>query len=137
MTYSIKILITNLLLIFIVMASKGQNTLTINVINLNSNKGAVVLELSDSNKTLVKGVTKEINNYCSEITIEKLPTGHYSFRYFHDINNNENLDTRFFIPKEGFGFSNNATGKFGPPDHEETLFWVENDTTVTVKPVYY
>jgi len=138
MRYSIKLFITNLLLIFAGITLMGQNTLTIHVIDLNSNNGSVVLELCNSNNIVVKGVNNEINEYRSKITIEELPTGQYSFRYFHDINKNERLDTRFrIIPKEGFGFSNNANGKFGPPDHEETLFWIEHDTTVTVTPIYY
>ena len=36
---------------------------------------------------------------------------------------NEKLDTNFFgIPKEQFGFSNNAKGRFGPPSFESASF---------------
>jgi uncharacterized protein (DUF2141 family) len=40
-----------------------------------------------------------------------------------DSNKNEKLDTNFFgIPKEQFGFSNNAKGRFGPPSFESASF---------------
>ena len=46
-------------------------------------------------------------------------------QHFHDENSNEELDTNFIgIPKEGFGFSNDAFGKFGPKKFKEWLFEV-------------
>jgi uncharacterized protein (DUF2141 family) len=47
----------------------------------------------------------------------------YAIAAYHDANGNEKLDENFFgIPKEGYGFSNNARGTFGPPSFEKAAF---------------
>ncbi|HIE03040.1 MAG TPA: DUF2141 domain-containing protein [Thiotrichaceae bacterium] len=47
----------------------------------------------------------------------------YAIAAYHDTNGNEKLDENFFgIPKEGYGFSNNARGTFGPPSFEKAAF---------------
>jgi uncharacterized protein (DUF2141 family) len=49
-----------------------------------------------------------------------LPFGTYAISVFHDENENGQLDTGIFgIPKEPYGFGNNAMGAFGPPDFNE------------------
>ena len=48
--------------------------------------------------------------------------GTYSMAVMHDKNSNGRAD----IFTEGFGFSNNPSLTFGPPEHEETLFEVAN-----------
>jgi len=51
-----------------------------------------------------------------------IPFGEYSFLAFLDNDNNEMLSANFIgIPKEPFGFSNNARGKFGPPKWDDAL----------------
>ena len=53
----------------------------------------------------------------------ELPDGIYAIGLYVDSNKNEKLDTNFFgIPKEQFGFSNNAKGRFGPPSFESASF---------------
>ncbi len=45
-----------------------------------------------------------------------LPAGEFAVAVFHDENDNGELDSNFLgIPTEGYGFSRNATGTFGPP----------------------
>ena len=45
-----------------------------------------------------------------------LPAGRFAIAVFHDENGNGALDTDILgIPKEGYGFSRNARGSFGPP----------------------
>jgi uncharacterized protein (DUF2141 family) len=44
-----------------------------------------------------------------------LPAGRFAVAVFHDENDNGELDTNLLgLPKEGYGFSRNATGSFGP-----------------------
>ena len=53
----------------------------------------------------------------------ELPDGIYAIGLYVDSNKNEKLDTNFFgIPKEQFGFSNNAKRRFGPPSFESASF---------------
>lgn len=54
------------------------------------------------------------------ISFDDLPKGNYSISVIHDENLNGKLDKNFVgIPKEGFGFSNNKMGTFGPPSFKD------------------
>ena len=55
-----------------------------------------------------------------------LPSGDYAVALFHDENGNGKLDTRFGIPREGVGFSNNPRLFFGPPRFAAASFEVTN-----------
>ena len=56
-------------------------------------------------------------------TIDSLPEGIYAFGVFHDENNNQSIDQNWLgIPTEGFAFSNNAMGNFGPPSYDQAKF---------------
>ena len=62
-----------------------------------------------------------------------LPTGTYAIGVFHDVNGNNSLDTNFLgIPKEQYGFGNDATGSFGPPSFDEAAIKVSKDATHTI-----
>lgn len=119
-------------------AEKDQVTLTILIKNLDSNEGTVVLDFRDGNDKAVRGFTSPVANKQCLIKVAALRPGKYAFRYFHDRNNNKKLDTNWIgIPTEGYGFSNNAKGKFGPPAFKDMLFEVNKDATVTCSPVYW
>ena len=48
--------------------------------------------------------------------LEGVPPGRYAVKAYHDTNANQRLDTGAFgIPKEPYGFSNDARGRRGPP----------------------
>lgn len=67
------------------------------------------------------------------ILFDNLPAGEYAFSIFQDVNDNGVLDTNLFgIPREPWGFSNNARGRFGPPDFEATRFMVSGTKEMTV-----
>ena len=52
-----------------------------------------------------------------------LQPGTYAISVMHDSNSNKVLDTNAIgMPKEGFGFSNDAMGRFGPPDFKDASF---------------
>ena len=58
----------------------------------------------------------------------RLPFGKYAITIFHDVNDNEELDTNFIgIPKEPYGFSNNPKSSFGPPGFDDAVFEFEKD----------
>ena len=62
-----------------------------------------------------------------------LPTGTYAIGVFHDVNGNNSLDTNFLgIPKEQYGFGNDATGSFGPPSFNDAAITVSKDAMHTV-----
>ena len=116
---------------------KSNVTLTIEISKLKNSTGKILLELTDENKKVIKGISEEIKNNKCIIIIKNLKPGKYTFKYFHDENNNEELDTNWIgIPKEGFGFSNNAMGMFGPPSFEDTIFILKSDSTLKCNPRY-
>ncbi len=124
-------------LILISLAAKSQITIKIVFKNLESNAGHVLVDFRDGNDRPIKGITGAIKDKESIIIISGLLPGKYSFKYFHDANDNKKLDTNWIgIPKEGFGFSNNAKIKFGPPNFKETIFEVQSDTTIICETKY-
>jgi uncharacterized protein (DUF2141 family) len=57
------------------------------------------------------------------IEFENVPFGDYAVAVIHDINMDGKLDKNTFgIPTEGYGFSNDAMGKYGPPTFHEASF---------------
>jgi uncharacterized protein (DUF2141 family) len=59
------------------------------------------------------------------------PSKDYALAVHHDANNNGKIDTNLLgIPKEGFCFSNNAMGNFGPPSYEDCKFEIKPGTFV-------
>lgn len=58
-------------------------------------------------------------------SIPELPYGEYAIAVYHDKNTNGELDTNLLgIPKEIYGFSNNARGRFGPASWNDARFSV-------------
>ena len=63
----------------------------------------------------------------------ELPPGSYAIGIFHDANLNNRLDNYFFgVPREQYGFSNNARGFMGPPSFEDAAFSVEGKTEISI-----
>ena len=57
------------------------------------------------------------------VVIDSLKYGEYAVKVFHDENKNGELDTDFLgIPDEDYGYSNDASGWFGPPSWEKAKF---------------
>ena len=66
-------------------------------------------------------------------TPDALPDGTYAVQVMHDVNGNGELDANFVgMPKEPWGFSNNARGNFGPPQFADTQFALNGDTQITI-----
>ncbi|MEN8835700.1 MAG: DUF2141 domain-containing protein [Polaribacter sp.] len=52
---------------------------------------------------------------------------------FYDENNNGKMDTKLFgVPKEPYGFSNNAKGFMGPPSFEEAKFTLASNKKIKI-----
>ena len=60
--------------------------------------------------------------------------GEYALAVFHDLNNNGKIDTRFFIPREPYGFSNNIRPRFSPPKFADCQVHIrQKDKTITLR----
>jgi uncharacterized protein (DUF2141 family) len=57
----------------------------------------------------------------------------YAFTLFHDQNENGKIDmTLIGLPKEGYAFSNNSMGRFGPPSFDNAKFACDSDCEQTI-----
>ncbi len=114
-----------------------QYKLTIEITGIRNNKGNIMLQLFDSTKKVIKEEMGQIKDNKCLITVENLSKGQYAVRYYHDENMDGKMETNLVgKPTEGYGFSNNVIGKFGPPPFEKWLFKVDNDMKINLKPTY-
>ena len=125
-------------------ALSGQtinSSIKINVININSSKGAILAALYNSEKgfpgegetalLFVKGIPE--NGKC-QIVIEDIPPGTYAVALFHDLNGDKKLNTNWLgIPKEGYGFSNNAKNAFSAPSFKQAAFSHTKETEIQIR----
>jgi uncharacterized protein (DUF2141 family) len=134
MKHLIFILITFL---FAPLITFSQINLTIEIKELRNNKGKLLLELKDEKEQVIKGLSEDIAKNKCTVIIKNLKPGKYAFKYFHDENNDQEINTNFMgIPKEGYGFSNDAKGKFGPPSFDKMLFEITKSDTVVCTASY-
>jgi uncharacterized protein (DUF2141 family) len=127
-----KLFALGLMILVLAFIPKEENTLQLTVNQVKNNQGVVrvllfkgadgfpdVVEKAYSNASI------EIKGNKAEITFENLPEGTYALSVFHDSQNTGKLRTNALgIPRDGYGFSNNATGTFGPPSFEKAAFKV-------------
>ena len=119
------------------LTSLGQISLTIEIGELRNNNGQILLAFTNEKGEKITGIAQNIADNKSVIVFNDLKQGKYAFKYFHDENKNEILDLSWIkIPKEGYGFSNNAKGTFGPPSFVKTIFEITENTTVKCTPTY-
>lgn len=110
----------------------AQTKLQVTVKNIKGHKGDILVGLFDNDKDFPRNaidgkVAKASGN---EITVvfENVKPGKYAVSVLHDANRNKDLDkNKLGIPKEGFGFSNNAMGAIGPPSFEKAQIDLQPD----------
>lgn len=102
----------------------------IEIKNLRNNKGHVLLFLfkdgegypNNADKALKKVKLTVVNNIAS-VLFKDLPEGNYAISVLHDENDDLKMNkTVIGLPKEGYGFSNNVMGAFGPPSYSKASF---------------
>ena len=124
-------------LVFLSNNAISQHRLEIEITEFRNDKGLLMLQLFDDNRKIVAQVKENIIDNKSTVTFNELKQGKYGIRFFHDENLSGEMETNMFgKPVEGYGFSNNVTGKFGPPVFEKWLFDLSEDKKITLKPVY-
>jgi uncharacterized protein (DUF2141 family) len=108
--------------------ARTTSTISVRIEGLRNDKGTVFVSLFDNKKAfkdgknaVVSGQARPVGGSCV-VVLDKVPAGRYALHFIHDENENKKLDTNFIgIPKEGFGFSKDAMGRFGPPDFEAAV----------------
>ncbi len=121
-------------LLLIVIVSTGQvneSGLNVNITDLRNNKGHVLISLykdgkgyPDEPEQAFRVAQLSINSSSVSISFTGLPSGNYAIAILHDENGDRKMNTNFLgLPKEGYGFSNNVMGLFGPPSYSRAVFY--------------
>jgi uncharacterized protein (DUF2141 family) len=130
-------LIPALFLVCLTSTAFSQYNLDIEITGLKNDKGNLMLQLLDSNEKVLSSEMSVIKENKCSFKITGLAAGRYAVRYYHDENLNGKMDTNLVgKPVEGYGFSNNVTGKFGPPAFEKWLFDIGTDMKIVLKATY-
>lgn len=105
-------------------------TLVVNVVGIGEHSGTVVALLFNHNDGFPAKVAKACQRTSAKVTggtvtlrFTELPLGTYAVTVYHDVNDNQKLDTNWIgIPKEPVAVSNNAKGRLGPPKWKDATF---------------
>ena len=107
----------------------GWGKLTVIINGFDNAEGNCRFGIDDSKKVFERedsvwiGKVLPINNKEVIVVIDSLAFGEYAIRVFHDKNENMIIDTNILgIPTEDYGYSNDASGWFGPPSWEKAKF---------------
>lgn len=113
-------------------ATARTGTLTILLDGFPDNNGDAKIALCNSeatcksDKTAFRAAELPIREKKASWTVPDLPWGTYAVKVYHDENSNGKLDKNTLgLPKEAYGFSNNARGTFGPPAYQNMIFRLE------------
>jgi uncharacterized protein (DUF2141 family) len=113
--------------------------LTIEISGMDTDIGKVFIALYNSKENFLKstkdtkGTNAVVKNKKAIAYFKGLKKGEYAVSLFHDENNNNKMDTKIFgIPKEPYGFSNDATGFMGPPKFKDAKFILNSDKTISI-----
>ncbi|MCF6777269.1 DUF2141 domain-containing protein [Thiotrichales bacterium 19X7-9] len=120
---------TFFLIPYLVLASE----LIVHAQGFDNNEGQALIAIYNSPQGFpednkYKGVKVPIQDKRANYTFKDLPKGTYAIAVVHDVNDNQKLDKNFFgIPKEEYGFSNNAKGHMGPPEFKAAAVQLNKD----------
>jgi len=118
----------------------------VKVLNIRNSSGTVACALFES----PVGFPIEFLRYATNIMVIKIrdaqarfafldiPPGTYALAVIHDENMDGKLDTNWLgIPKEGYGFSNDAKALLGPPSFTDAVFQYDGGTLDLTIPLHY
>jgi uncharacterized protein (DUF2141 family) len=118
-------------------SSYSQYKLDIEISEIRSNKGYIMLQLFDGKEKVLSQEQNPVKDNSCLFSFTSLNPGKYAVRYYHDENMNGKMETNLVgKPTEGYGFSNNVIGKFGPPPFEKWLFEINDNKKIVLKPTY-
>jgi uncharacterized protein (DUF2141 family) len=123
-----------------------SQTLTVEISGIRSEKGVIQLSVYSDKETFANEIPfrgysfekTEMKNGILLIKIADLPPGNYGIALIDDTNQNGKIDFRFFIPCEGFGFSNYPFKGTRKPDFESFAFhFSEEEKLVKIGVQYF
>jgi uncharacterized protein (DUF2141 family) len=111
------------------LSQQPAGKLSITVTGVRNSDGVVRCALFNSPAAFPKigqewrGVIAPIRGGAANCVFTGVPAGTYAMAFFHAEHNETQLTTGMFgKPQQGYGFSNNAAGSFGPPNFSAAAF---------------
>lgn len=112
-------------------AAAGQ--LEVSVANIRNETGTLLIAVCDAPSFLTANcpyygrVSADASP--AELTFDDVAPGRYAVQVIHDENANDTFDRNLLgLPKEGYGFSNNPSSPFGPPDFDAAAISIGDAT---------
>jgi len=103
--------------------------LQVDIKGLKNKKGQILVGMFDDEKKFpnkeaeFRGLVIKPGDKKASVVFKDVPEGVYAVAIIHDENMDGKLGKNTLgIPNEGYAFSNNAKGVFGPPTFEEASF---------------
>lgn len=119
-------------------AAARAGTLTVAVTGVRSADGVVRAGAYAASGRRVAAASTLARNSPVTIRFDELPAGRYGVRLYHDANDNGRLDRGAFgLPAEGYGFSNGAVARFGPPAFDKMAVEVGSAPAATTATLRY
>ena len=111
-------------------ATESTGNLIVNISGFPSSDGFAMVALHNSEESYKGGGTSAVAKTKTMVVDEKvqvvftnLPYGWYGISLYHDENGSGKMEKNAMgIPKEAYGFSNNAKGFFGKPNYKDVMF---------------
>lgn len=126
--------ILNIIFLIAIIMCSGFNeptgVLRVQVKKLRNTNGHVLVSLfrngegypDEPEKAYRKGKANIVNGNAI-LLFSDLPPGEYEVAVLHDENDDQKMNKSWLgLPSEGYGFSNNVMGMFGPPDVSKASF---------------
>ncbi len=121
-----------------------MGTIEVECVDLRYDRGEVVCALYDRAESFPResgvraGAYSSIAGGRALCRFEGIPAGRYAVAAFHDEDGDRKLRTVLGIPREGYGFSNDARpGNFGPPKFAAAAFDFDGTTTRVTVRIHY
>lgn len=116
-----------------------SSVITVKILGISEVKGQMSIALYDQadgfpkNKNYFMAEQVAIGSKNFEYQFSGVPNGTYAIAVYHDLDSNGELNSNWVgMPKEPYGFSNDAKGRMGPPDFEDASFEVVSDREIRI-----
>lgn len=128
-------------LVALSVTSQAQHRIEVIVHGVRDTTGLIMVALFNRGEEFLKkpfvGRMVKAADGQAVAVFEGQPSGDYAASIIHDANRNRKLDTNILgMPREGFGFSNDAMGTFGPPSFDKAKFSVAKSTAIRIRVKY-